>query len=244
MSNPPSWSNVYTQCNLNGSLGESNGKETSMADGYITSAQSKYGGGSYFKESAVSTGGITVLGSSGFAPGTGDYTIEAWVFPVSNTGNYHPIIERTGTPKCILFVLNAGNPPNIQVFLGDNGGGGYLTNIASAATVSYGVWSHIAQVRSSGNIVNYINGVPGAPIADTTNLQSGTGIIVIGNSYAAPTYLNGVRLCSEAVYTADFSASLPTSPFPDNPAFPAIQQRAPRSALVLPQINAAIARNL
>lgn len=260
MANPPSWNNVIFQTNFADSFGESNGKSLSVGDGAIINTSSAYGASCYYRP-ATSTGpiGMTINNTSDFAPGTsGAFTVESWVYNYSSGIGADKICVASKNSFSFhvlgLFVEshNGVAPPVISVYLGDDGGGiaQKLVTVQSTGTVPFNSWTHIAVVRTGGTLTIYINGTASGSVANSTNIAADASNFVVssitnpGALGRAPTYLNGVRVCSEAVYTADFSASLPTSPFPDNPAFPAIQQRAPRSALVLPQINAAIARNL
>ena len=131
--------------------------------------------------------------------GTGDFTIEAWIYPnvVNITFQY-------------LFFGPSGPPTSLQVLL--NNATFYLWNILShQTTLSASQWYHIAIVRSSGSISLYLDGVK------STNSYSYTGAVTVSNiGYGAlDGYMQDVRFTKGvARYTAAFTP--PTAAFPLN----------------------------
>lgn len=139
-----------------------------------------------------------------FAMGTGDFTIEGWLY-----------LNSTGTE----FICHTGNAAN-SLFVTMSSGLLRLTNDAtvfatSASTLSTGQWYHFAVVRSSGSSKVYINGSGGTAVACTVDFtQNGFG--VGANFVTGANYLNGyiddLRVTKGiARYTSNFTP--PTQPF-------------------------------
>jgi hypothetical protein len=152
--------------------------------------------------------------SADFDFGTGDFTVDCWI-RVANAAAYQHLIGTDTTGKFMLAI----NQP---------AAGGELSlgrhNVAWDASAAHGLsnntWAHIAVCRSGTDLFLFVNGVPltGMPVTDNQNYT--TAVTYMG---AMPTvnYLNGnigeVRITKGlARWTADFSASLPTSKYADD----------------------------
>ncbi len=130
-----------------------------------------------------STTRLTVPAGANFAPGTGDFTVEAWVWCTSaqiyNTDatNHVGSIWSQSTTGSNYFVFgitatSATAAPTILFFTAAG-------NIAGPA-LNPGAWNHVATVRRSGVITCYTNGVPGTPVANTTDFNNTTYVPTIG----------------------------------------------------------------
>jgi len=163
---------------------------------------SPYAGTGYYSISPAnsSTAYLSVATTSGATgPGTGDFTIEGWVYP-NNTS--------------ILFDARPGGGNWSVNFYG----GGSL-NLYYGSQVGYGTvplyqWSHIAITRSSGMVYYFVNGTLAGSVSNTTNLTGSTQCY-IGHDNGGGTYLNSeisnFRLViGTALYTASFT--VPTTP--------------------------------
>ena len=151
--------------------------------------------------------------------GTGDFTIEAWVWIPVLTANMIIIDFRTptNTSQPVLYYRTAGT------------GFGYFTQgadrIVANTTITANTWNHVAVVRISGTTRMYVNGVQ----QTTTYADSGNYVIladrpVIGqlsdtaslfNNYSTNSNLRGLisnpRVVKGiGVYTGNFT--VPTSP--------------------------------
>jgi hypothetical protein len=150
--------------------------------------------------------------SSEFTFGTGDFTIEYWVFmsPWVGLSTIFNIVNNSNadTPYGFFF-RSTGTVGQWQIYIGDGSTwavSGPTTSIGPGA----GVWQHHAHVRSSGTYTVYINGVSRYSIANSTNLQYTYAHIGRYVYYAAGNISNFRIVKGTAVYTSNFTP--PTSP--------------------------------
>jgi len=147
---------------------------------------------------------LTLASNAAFGLGTGDFTIEMWVYATANPANGPGAILdlRTGATATAtsvridssLNVLFYDGPSNLAINVG---------------TITLNTWTHIAHVRASGSLKTYFNGT----LSNTTPLTSNLGSnqpCIIGNSqavgYAWNGYLSNLRIVKgTAVYTSDFT---------------------------------------
>ena len=145
---------------------------------------------------------LTLPTTSGvFNFGTGDFTIETWIFPTA-LGGYKQIAGSTyGTTGGALYLLDG----TVTVYT--NG----VNAQTPANSVVLNTWQHIAAVRTSGTLKIYINGVQSSSASFTNNLTTANG--AIGGRTAAPTqenysgYFSNLRVVKAAVYSANFTPS-------------------------------------
>lgn len=173
------------------------------------------GGSGYFDGSGdyISTGQGAVA-----APGSGDFTIEFWIYPPTATdSNYAGIYSNTNESLNDATGLRISNYQTDATRLILQTA---ATGIATTATGVVGIrqWNHVAVVRSgtgSNNITIYVNGVSAAQGTSTANFSHadayvGTNIYS-GTHYSYKGYISDLRVVSgTAVYTSAFTP--PTSP--------------------------------
>lgn len=162
-------------------------------------------------------GGYMSRSSSAYNWGTGDFTIEAWVYPTASTGIYGIYATSGGAdanPKFVVH-LDALQP---KVHISNLSG---ITNawLSAGTTVPLNQWSHIAIVRSSETASWYINGTRTATASESANITfSGqpTYIGYGGEPYFASFagYIDELRLSSIARYSGA-TITVPTSAFPE-----------------------------
>ena len=157
---------------------------------------------------------LSIAATSDFAFGTGDYTLEAWVFPrtLANSatiGNY------------IIDFRSSGNTGGNYMYIGVNGSGdGVLVPVSGNAVtgITLNAWNHIAVSRESGTERTFINGVLKASNSNNTNFST-NATASIGCRYAINSgnwskldgYISNLRVVKgTAVYTSAFTPS--TSP--------------------------------
>ena len=185
-----------------------------VGNAQVSTAVSKFGGssvafdgtGDYLTSNAL---------SDLYAFGTGDFTIEMW-FNLSSFASLQILYDSRPTSTDGLYPL---------IYVASGGGSviwqiSAVARITGTATLSTGVWYHVAVSRSSGSTKMFLNGTQiGSTYADTNAyLNSGTTRPFIGgSSYTAGTltvngYIDDFRITKGvARYTTNFTP--PTQAF-------------------------------
>jgi hypothetical protein len=167
-----------------------------------------YGGSMYFD----GTGDYLVMPPI-VAPDTGNFTLEAWVYPTVS-GTYRTVLDSRAQDVLgpTLLAINASNKLD---FVYSTSSPNRLTSTADVLT---NTWTHIAVVRNSGTITLYINGVQSGSVA-FPGVQFGPAVWWIGAGRADASgnpgyyftgYISNLRINYSAVYTANFTP--PTTP--------------------------------
>lgn len=151
---------------------------------------SRHGASAYFD----GTGDyLSTPSNAAFGFGTGDYTLECWVYPTAVSTR--------------IFEFSAGGD---NVDIGSSGELSYYNGSSSttsaAGAVRMTAWNHIAIVRSSGTVTGYVNGVSVLTQASTPN----TTARVLNVAGVSNVWQNGfiadVRIVKgTAVYTGTFT---------------------------------------
>ena len=145
--------------------------------------------------------------------GSGDFTLEGWVYTSSSANMGICQISTTSGG------LQASQTNTVALYIFNYVFGAYYANIGKngGTSISSSTWSHFALVRSSGTLKLYVNGTADSTfgsLSDTTNYTG--GYIAIGGYYNASYLLNGYlqdfRITRYARYTTNFTA--PTAAFP------------------------------
>jgi len=150
---------------------------------------------------------LSIANNAALNMGTGDFTVEAWI-NISNI-DFRCIIclGQYNNGAGVLRITNSGN---LQWYWND---ASFI--VTSSTTVTVGVWSHVAVVRSSGTTKLYINGTNSGSGSDS-NSYSSTYPTWVGSenqgSVESPFHgnISNVRVVKgTAVYTSNFTP--PTS---------------------------------
>ncbi len=150
---------------------------------------------------------ITMPHDGGWQFGTGDFTVEAWVYPntIPNGGvnTDMTVWGHFGSTQTMFFYLsNDTLTPTLW-----NGSSSH----GSTKRAKLNQWTHIAWVRSSSTMKTYVNGqLGGTTNSYTTNFNEGTKYPWIGASEFSNRYFHGyisdLRVVKgTAVYTTDFT---------------------------------------
>ena len=174
-----------------------------------TVAQSPFvGGGNSYSFTRSVDSYITTPGSTDWAVGTGDFTVE-WFSYQTDTSQFQRVFTVDDYPS-----INFGVSIESGTFY-------YWANdsfrYSSASSTTTNTWYHWAVVRQSGITKVYRNGtLRGSQITDTNNITDSTTTFVVGNTNTFATnaalvgYLTNFRLVKGlAVYTGNFTS--PTS---------------------------------
>lgn len=161
---------------------------------------------------------LTLPANAAFNFGTGDFTIEAWVYLRGNS-----LLGPNNTRDAQIFDVSATNTDSLFfLILGDStttGTGLTLYNGSVSVTVTTTIpqdqWNHIAAVKSGTSVYFFLNGTQvGTTQTTSGNWGSSTFVPKIGGRGPATStfnfYLNGYIsnlrvLKGTALYTANFS---------------------------------------
>jgi alpha-tubulin suppressor-like RCC1 family protein len=171
----------------------------------LSTGQSKFGGKSLLFN-GTANGNLTVASNASFAFGTGDFTVEAWVY-------------RTGGQNAAMsgMIFTCGGDVNtggtLEVFIHDQtfycrvSSGGDLTASWPDATYN-NRWTHIAAVRASGTLTLYIDGVAVASGSRPATVTKNTPVIGRRDGpsdmfFAG--YIDDLRVAPSATYTGNFA---------------------------------------
>jgi hypothetical protein len=179
---------------------------TASGNAQISTTQSKYGASGYFDGAGDY---INAPSGSQFQFGTGDFTVEMWVWASSNPGNYKCLFSNRGVDASSIFL---GIDPSAKLLYYR---GAFL--ITDSVALSLNQWYHVALVRTGSVITLYKNGISAGSVTDTTNLTGNTCFIAQESSLGS-TYFNGYiddfRISRFARYVSNFTpptAALPTT---------------------------------
>ena len=150
------------------------------------------------------------------------FTIEGWVYPITNNGGAILTEDVASTINFTLaFGSVIGNTDTIAnyVWFGSWNGSQWINSVISPFQIPLNQWSHIAGVFNGYSSQLYVNGILVATQLSTSGWLSGTASSAIyigrrwdtsGNPYFNG-YLSNVRMViGVAVYTGNFT--VPTSP--------------------------------
>jgi len=181
---------------------------TASGNAQISTAESKFGGASaLFDGTGDYIESDTTTGAMQF--GTGDFTVEAWVYLDSTASE--GVIQQTPTtaPSCYFSI------DSTAVRVGRHGAAQYS---GASNTLTTGTWHHVAWVRSSGAIFIFFDGVS----QSVSDVGGGVG----GYDYSASRAIqvgkagvldfdgniDSLRVTKAARYTANFTP--PSEAFP------------------------------
>ena len=182
---------------------------TSSGNVGLSTSQYKFGGSSGLFDGTADY--LTTKSDSSFGFGTGDYTIEAWVYPTS-IRNGENLIYATDVTGGTSFGFN-----QTQVYIGARG---VAYDLQVTYTVVANVWTHLAATRQSGTVRIFANGSLISSGTVTRNCPQGPGVIgdyptLTGNGLTG--YIDELRVTKGvARYTANFTP--PNAPFPNSRA--------------------------
>ena len=155
---------------------------TATGDAAISSTQAKFGGNSLATDGTGDRLEFTYDANSYF--GTGDFTVEAWVWITGYSGGYYTVVSlgqpgATGSyqPKFLLNVESSGSKVRSIV------GGTYIDHSnAISGSFPTGEWVHLAATRHNGTYKTFINGVLNGSTSDSTDVTSDSGTSTIGGA--------------------------------------------------------------
>jgi len=142
--------------------------------------------------------------SANLALGTGDFTVEFWIYAASLPAADSNILNQnlvSGTPQ--FYIDSSGKLQYRNAFIG--------AILTSTQTFTAGKWYYCSVARASGTARMFINGVLETSAADTTNWSNTAGWYVSNNTNSFNGCISNVRIVKgTALYTASYTP--PTSP--------------------------------
>ncbi len=156
---------------------------------------------------------LTLNGGTNLSFGTGDFTVEFWVYLTGGSGNERVIIDfrptSTDTSPYLAIIVKTTNVISFYA-------AGFQIN--GTTTVSLNAWHHVAVARSGTSTKLFLNGTQeGSTYTDSNNYSAGTNRPVIGcqgytiGSNPIAGYISGIRMQKgTAQYTSAFTP--PTAP--------------------------------
>ena len=188
--------------NLSDLSGNNNNASNSNTT-FQTSVKKYYDGAAAFADGQY----ITVPDSSELRVGTGDFTIEVWMYPTAYGSASYPSVISKYDNSDLSWILRLHSSGQLVWYNGYNSG----TNSASASGLSLlDRWSHIAVARQNGVTKVYLNGSQVLSVADTYNYDDNNPIVLgrqdLSNNNPFIGYLQDCRLYKGiAKYTSSFS---------------------------------------
>jgi len=159
-----------------------------------------------------STDYLSVPSSADFTFGTGDFTVEAWIYA---TATY---AVSPGNAISGNYIAGAGNDDSYWVWgISATGtvyfGGRFTTLVSTSAVIPVTSWAHVAVSRQSGTSSIFINGTLYGTSTTVLNLNSAATMYVGAVAPTAgfanwPGYISNFRVVKgTAVYTGSFTPS-------------------------------------
>lgn len=184
---------------------------TISATATVSSSNAKFGSGSAAFDGASTKIDVTVGDDCTF--GTGDFTVECWVYPTAAPSNYATLVDfrPTGTNGAYpAFFIQSDL--SILSFLNN------ANAVVSSNKVTLNTWNHVALARVSGVTSIYVNGGFGGSYTDN-NTYSAVSRVRLGlsgwasaNDLPLQGNLDEIRISKGiARYTGAFSP--PSAPF-------------------------------
>ena len=160
---------------------------------------------------------LSISDSDDWDFGSGDFTIDFWIYPV-DTGQWYEVINQgwTSGDDSFLIGIDFGSTNKLQFLYTTDGS----TDIATGYTgaISTTSWTHIAVVRNSTTIKTYRNGVEEVSYSagsDTIRNSSESlyvGLRETGGGFGAQGYMDEIRISKGiARWTENFTP--PSRPY-------------------------------
>lgn len=185
---------------------------TATGSPQISTTLSKYGGASASFPTNQSY--LTAPSSTLWAFGTGDFTIEFWIYIAANQNSQGIIGNRPNSAVSTAWQILFHTTNNRIEFHT-----GAAIVLQSSSTVSLNTWTHVAFCRSSGTLRVFLNGVQAGSVTNSNDYSTVSALNISRdlNTYASSNGIVGnlddLRISKFARYTTSFTpptAALPT----------------------------------
>jgi hypothetical protein len=157
------------------------------------------------------------INNSDFQLGSGDFTVEAWVYPTSYGANEGIVgVWESSAGRSWLLYNNSTLKPTI-IIDGDGAGGGEFEAL-SGIGITTGQWTHLAGERNGSTLSIYVNGVATGIVTNVsgsvyTNTSNPLDIGRFNSANEFEGYIQDVRIYkSVAKYKGGFDVPKPYTP--------------------------------
>ena len=189
---------------------------TAVGNVQISTAQSKFGGASGLFDGTGDW--CQIANNAAFKFGSGDFTIEYWIYPTDLTSVKQHINPDDGSNTSYAIITSGSS---LLYYLSSVGGSTWdIASGVSIGTVTLSTWQHIALVRNGNVFTPYLNGTAGTTTTSSATLFDFTSVLRVGSQSTdlSPTpfqgYMDEFRITKGvARYTANFTP--PTAAFPN-----------------------------
>ena len=222
----PYWGSVALLCHMNGANNStlavdstSYARTINCSSGTggastISTAQKKFGTASFALASGTSGGGATYSGnpSASLSFGTGDFTLEGWLYLASITATFPALYQTDGghTGRFYFGKYPGANQLYVQAPSGSDIGPFTADFVATT-------WTHVAWSRISGVSQIYVDGTRKYNAADTNNYQAGTTGFYLGAQLGTlgADFLDDLRITVGVGRYTGATITVPTAEFPN-----------------------------
>jgi hypothetical protein len=219
LTNDPYWGSVSALLHFDGTnasttFTEQKGKSVTLTSTpTISTAQSKFGGASGLFPGA--TANISLADSTDWQFGTGDFTMEGWIYATTLTLYNYPIyygyILATG-PTQQGFNIFVAPPGNVMSFQMCSGSSIYL--ISGSTAISLNTWYYLKVYRLNGTLYFYVNNILQGTLSANASINIATSSMMYfgggPSSRGWQGYLDDWRITKGVARTGP---TMPTSAF-------------------------------
>ncbi len=165
---------------------------------------------------------ISAEDDASFSFGTGDFTVESWLYHQNGSASYYDLIGTASNSGYIgsnrggwIFAYYHTHGSTYALKFGYQYNNAFPVDISFSKTLNVDTWYHIAMTRQGNQLKCFVNGIQvGSTVTNSTNIIS-TEPLTIGTGSNISTYVTGymsdVRVVKgTAVYTSNFTP--PTAP--------------------------------
>ena len=186
-----------------------------VGNAQVSTTQAKFGTTSMYFDGTGDY--LSVPASPNFNFGSGDFTIECWLYPTSHPGSVYLVSQANGADYAPVACFLVAGKPGIGA---TSASGSWAVNATSTTTLALNTWTHVAYVRFGNKWSVYITGVETVIAASTSvTVYNSTDPLGIGGeattslTYPYFGYIDELRITrGVARYTTTFTPA--TAAFP------------------------------